>query len=899
MSSRDQNQDFIVVRGAKEHNLHELNLEIPRNKITVITGLSGSGKSSLAFDTIYAEGQRRYVESLSAYARQFLEQMKKPEVDSITGLSPAIAIDQKSVSSNPRSTVGTVTEVFDYLRLLFAKIGVPECPTHKIPVSSQSPQQIIEDIFKKESGVRFYVLAPMAQGKKGEFLAEFQRWAKKGFVKAKVDGAFIELTDAKKLAKTKTHDIDLVVDQLILKEGSRQRLAESVNTALVLGKGHLIIETTAGQRTRYSLHSACPICGYSFADLEPRLFSFNNPRGACPDCNGLGTQDLIEEQEYSYEEQGRVLHKVKYRTKDDKKVDEDDENEENVPQYTVCASCMGTRLKSEALSVRVAGKNIAELSDMGCADLKVWVSSQSFESKNQLIADKITKQILSRLEYLIKVGTGYLTLNRPARTLSGGEAQRIRLATQVGSSLIGVLYVMDEPSIGLHPRDHHRLLKILAELRDRGNTILLVEHDEDTIRAADYVIDLGPRAGRLGGQLMARGTPKEIEANANSLTGRYLKGTERIPVPSQRRKGNGQFLLLKGASGHNLKNVDLKIPLGTLTCVTGVSGSGKSTLVIDTLYRLLAQNFYRSSAKPEAFQSVSGLEHIDKVIDINQAPIGRTPRSTPATYVGLFPLIRDLFAALPEAKLRGYEPGRFSFNVKGGRCETCQGHGQIRMEMHFLADVFVQCDSCQGRRYNRDTLLIKYNGKSIADILDMTVTEAKDFFQNHSNIFRKLETLQRVGLDYMTLGQSSTTLSGGEAQRVKLSKELSKRGTGKTLYILDEPTTGLHFDDIKKLVELVQELVDQGNTVLVIEHNLEVIKCADYVVDLGPDGGNLGGSIVASGTPEEVLRVEESETGKALKTLRFPLPGARETTKGGSDRPLNSDKKKSSPDKRA
>ncbi|WP_415061942.1 excinuclease ABC subunit UvrA [Bdellovibrio sp.] len=862
-----QAEDGIIVKGAKEHNLKNVSVTIPRNKITVFTGLSGSGKSSLAFDTVYAEGQRRYVESLSAYARNFLEQLKKPEVDSITGLSPAIAIDQKSVSTNPRSTVGTVTEIYDYLRLLFAKLGVPECPTHHIPVTSQTPQQIIDDVLKKSMGTKFYVLAPMASGKKGEFLAEFQRWAKKGFVKAKVDGKMIDLDKATKLAKTKTHDIDLVIDQLILKDTLKHRLSESINTALSMANGRVLIETLDGERTSYSLHSACPECGYSFPEIEPRLFSFNNPRGACPTCHGLGTIDLVEEEQFSDSEVGgKKLDKVVYKYKGKKTSDDDDDEGEEMV-LSDCPDCHGSRLKPEALNIRLGGKTIAELSDLSTVELRDWISQLQWKSKDQLIAEKIVKQIVSRLDYLIRVGTGYLSLSRPSRTLSGGEAQRIRLATQVGSSLIGVLYVMDEPSIGLHPRDHHRLLDIIGELKDRGNTILLVEHDEDTIRYADFVVDLGPRAGVLGGEMMAQGTPEELANNPRSLTGKYLKGEMRIPVPQERRKGNGEFLRLKGATGNNLQNVDLQIPLGTFCAVTGVSGSGKSTLIIDTLYKILAQHFYKALAMPSPFKKIEGLEKIDKVIDINQRPIGRTPRSTPATYVGLFPMIRDLFANLPDSKLRGYEPGRFSFNVKGGRCETCMGHGQIRVEMHFLSDVFVTCDTCQGRRYNRETLNIKYKSKSISDVLEMSVGEALEFFRNHTQIYRKLETLHRVGLDYMTLGQSSTTLSGGEAQRVKLSKELSRRGTGKTLYILDEPTTGLHFDDVRKLVELIQELADQGNTVLVIEHNMEVVKAADHVIDLGPDGGKGGGWIVAVGTPEQVAKVSGSETGKFLKAV--------------------------------
>lgn len=859
------NDEGILVKGAREHNLKNLSLRIPRNKITVFTGLSGSGKSSLAFDTVYAEGQRRYVESLSAYARNFLEQLKKPEVDSITGLSPAIAIDQKSVGTNPRSTVGTVTEISDYLRLLYAKVGIPECPTHHVPVTSTTPQQVLAEIFKRAQGSKFYVLAPMAQGKKGEFLAEFQRWAKKGFVKAKVDGKFIDLAQATKLAKTKTHDIDLVIDQIILKESMRVRLAESVNTAMSLAEGRVIIETLDGERTAYSLHSACPVCGFSFPELEPRLFSFNNPRGACPTCNGLGTLDMVEEEVFTEGEVGgRRLEKVRYTYKGKRLSDDDEGDEAEEPEFSVCPDCMGSRLRPEALNIRVQGRTIAEVSDLSALELRAWCGSLSWTGREASIADKIVKQINNRLDYMIRVGTGYLSMNRPSRSLSGGEAQRIRLATQVGSGLIGVLYVMDEPSIGLHPRDHHRLLAIIGELRDRGNTIVLVEHDEDTIRYADHVVDLGPRAGRLGGELMAQGTPEDLAKNPDSVTGQYLSGKRVIPIPKERRKGNGKSLQLKGATGNNLRDVDLKIPLGLFTCVTGVSGSGKSTLIMDTLYRILAQKFFNASTTPSPYREVTGLEHLDKVIDINQKPIGRTPRSTPATYVGLLPLVRDLFANLPDSKLRGYEPGRFSFNVKGGRCETCLGHGQIKVEMHFLSDVFVMCDDCQGRRFNRETLMIKYKEKSIADVLDMSVSEALEFFKNHSHIHRKLETLHRVGLDYMTLGQSSTTLSGGEAQRVKLSKELSRRGTGQTLYILDEPTTGLHFDDVRKLIELLQELTEQGNSLIVIEHNVDVMKSSDYVIDLGPDGGVAGGKIVAAGTPEDVARHPESETGRFL-----------------------------------
>ncbi len=861
--------DGIIVKGAREHNLKNISLSIPRNKITVITGLSGSGKSSMAFDTIYAEGQRRYVDSLSTYARNFLDKLKKPAVDSITGLSPAIAIDQKSVGLSPRSTVGTVTEIYDYLRLLYAKVGIPHCPTHHIPVEGQTPDQIISDIQKLKAGTKFYILSPVVQDRKGEFGAEFQKWLKKGFVSAKIDGVFVELDGAKKLQKTKTHNIDLVIDKLIAKPDMRARLAESVHQSILLAAGRVVIETFDGVRHNYSIHSACPICQFGFPDIEPRFFSFNNPRGACETCHGLGTVDIEEIEETTWEsgEQSRSVYNVRYRVSDKvkSKSEEDEEGEIDQLAISVCPDCKGSRLRLEPRNVLIGNKNITELANLSAKNLQELLKHADFNPRTNMIAEKILKQIESRLNYLIRVGTGYLSLDRPTRTLSGGESQRIRLATQVGSSLIGVLYVLDEPSIGLHPRDHHRLLDILRDLRELGNTILMVEHDEDTIRSADHVIDLGPRAGVLGGALMAEGTPEEVANAPDSITGQFLSGRQKIAIPKNRRGGNGKFLELTGATGNNLQDVGIKIPLGTFTSITGVSGSGKSTLIMDTLYRILANHFYGSKWQISPYKKITGLEHLDKVIDINQNPIGRTPRSTPATYVGLFPLIRDLFANLPESKVRGYAPGRFSFNVKGGRCEACQGGGQIRVEMHFMSDVFVHCDTCNGQRYNKETLAVKYRDKSIADILKMDVAEALAFFQNHTNIRRKLETLHKVGLDYMGLGQSSTTLSGGEAQRVKLSKELSKRSTGKTLYILDEPTTGLHFADIAKLIELLQELVDQGNTVLVIEHNLDMVKSTDYVVDLGPDGGDKGGEIVATGTPEQIAKVARSETGKFLK----------------------------------
>ncbi|MBK9038589.1 MAG: excinuclease ABC subunit UvrA [Bdellovibrionales bacterium] len=838
----------IWVRRASEHNLKDVSVFIPRNKMTVITGVSGSGKSSLAFDTIYAEGQRRYIESLSAYSRNFLEQMKKPSVEAIIGLSPAIAIDQKSINTNPRSTVGTVSEVYDYLRLLFARIGVPLCPQHKIPVTSQSPQQIVEEVQALPLGTKYFVLAPVAQGKKGEFLSDFQKWIKKGFSRGRIDGEWIDLAKAKKLAKRKSHDIEIMIDRLVVDEKYLSRLKESIHLALSLSNGLVMIEPVGSVPKIYSIHRACPQCAFSFPELEPRLFSFNNPRGACPTCSGLGV--LVPAEGES---------------------DEPFEGEDSIEEAKddpICPSCQGRRLRTEALNVQLMGKNIVEMSDLSIKNLRSFLNKDLQIGKRELlIAEKILKQILLRLDYLDRVGTGYLSLSRKTSSLSGGEAQRIRLASQVGSALIGVLYVLDEPSIGLHPRDHRRLLDILEELRERGNTVILVEHDEETIRAADHLIDLGPRAGIHGGEVMAEGSPLEVIAEARSLTGQFLSGVEKIQIPQVRRKGSGRFLIVEGAAGNNLQNLTLKIPLGCLIGVTGVSGSGKSTLIVDTLYKALARHFYHSLSEASPYKRILGLEHIDKVIEINQKPIGRTPRSIPATYVGALPLIRQIFSELPESKIRGYKPGHFSFNVKGGRCEVCSGGGQVRIEMHFLSDVYVTCDACLGNRYTRETLNIKFKDKSISDVLNMSVEEAADFFKHHPPLKRKLETLMRVGLDYMTLGQSSTTLSGGEAQRVKLSKELSKRGTGKTLYILDEPTTGLHFADVRKLLDLLHELTDQGNTVLVIEHHLDVIKSCDYLVDLGPEGGDGGGQIVGLGSPEELAREPRSLTGGFLQSL--------------------------------
>lgn len=873
MPEKSKNQDGILVKGAREHNLKNIDVFIPRDQITVITGLSGSGKSSLAFDTIFAEGQRRFIESLSTYARQFLDQMKKPEVDAIEGLSPAVAIDQKSISTNPRSTVGTVTEVYDYLRLLYARVGIPHCPTHGLALEGQTPQEIVDSVMSMKKGSKFLVMAPVVRGKKGEFLAEFGKWAKKGFTRALVDGEWVELENAVKLARHKTHDIDLLVDRLIVDEKFLGRIKESLNLSLGLAGGLVKIESVdGGAISTYSIHRSCPECGHTVPDLEPRLFSFNNPRGACETCNGIGNlsfQEVESEGAWTGDPGERKQVKTTSYYYKNKKMDSagDDEDDEAVDEYSIvlCPDCKGTRLNANARHVRIGKYNIADVSELPASEIQSWIGGMELNSRQTKIGEKILQQISYRVDYLNRVGAGYLSLSRPTRTLSGGEAQRIRLATQVGSGLVGVLYVLDEPSIGLHPRDHARLLQMIQEIRDRGNTVLMVEHDEETIRMADHLIDMGPRAGRLGGEILAHGHPSDVVKNAASVTGQYLSGKKKIVLPKERRPGIGKFLKLEGATGNNLKDVSLSLPLGTLTAITGVSGSGKSTLIIDTLYRILAKEFNGSSLTPAPYKSVSGLDAIDKVIEINQRPIGRTPRSVPATYVGLFPMIRDLYASLPESKIRGYRPGHFSFNVKGGRCEACQGAGQMRVEMHFLSDVFVKCETCQGRRYNREVLNVRYREKSIADVLAMTVEEALEFFTHHKHIHRKLETLHRVGLDYMTLGQSSTTLSGGEAQRVKLSRELSKRDTGQTIYILDEPTTGLHFEDVRKLVDLLQQLVSQNNTVIVIEHHLDVVKVCDYVVDLGPEGGSAGGKIVASGTPEAVVKAKASITGEFLK----------------------------------
>ncbi|MDP8980388.1 MAG: excinuclease ABC subunit UvrA [Acidobacteriota bacterium] len=900
----------ITVHGARQHNLKNIDVEIPRNTLTVITGLSGSGKSSLAFDTIYAEGQRRYVETLSPYARQFLDQMERPEVDSIDGLSPAISIEQKTTNRSPRSTVGTITEIYDYLRVLYSSIGIPRCPNCLIEISRQSTGQILQQILALPQGERIMILAPIVRGRKGEYKKELEKLSRQGFVRARVDGVLRMLDEEIPLDRRKNHDIEVVVDRLPLKPDFEKRLEASIETASRLADGVVLVAVVGGEEKLYSLKLACPNCGASVPQLEPRSFSFNSPFGACETCNGLGNRwsfdpskvivdparpllegalgpgagsahmqhgvteaakklraDLSKPFEDLPERKRDVLLEGILKTLDETYESSTAGYREWLMDYmspAVCSDCQGRRLRPSSLAVRVKGVGIEELTEMSISraldTVKAWVLNE----RERQIAARVVEEIRNRLEFLAAVGLNYLSLARSAATLSGGEAQRIRLATQIGSKLRGVLYVLDEPSIGLHPRDNDRLLDTLTRLRDLGNTVLVVEHDAETIQRADYVIDLGPGAGRLGGRLVACGTPREIARNPASLTGQYLSGAVRIDPPLVRRAGNGKQLVIRNAREHNLKNIDVTFPLGTFIAVTGVSGSGKSTLINDILYRALAGLLYRSREASGAHDKIEGLQHIDKVVEIDQSPIGRTPRSNPATYTGVFSPIRDLYAMLPESRERGYKAGRFSFNVKGGRCEACQGDGLKRIEMNFLPDVYVTCDVCHARRYNSETLQVKYKGRSIADLLESTVEEALPLLENIPQIHAKLKTLDDVGLGYIHLGQSSTTLSGGEAQRIKLARELSKRQTGRTLYILDEPTTGLHFEDVKRLLEVLQRLVDLGNTVLVIEHQLDVIKSADWIIDMGPEGGEKGGQVVACGTPEQVLRSRRSHTGHAL-----------------------------------
>jgi len=918
----------IVVRGARQHNLKNINLEIPRNSLTVITGLSGSGKSSLAFDTLYAEGQRRYVESLSAYARQFLDQMERPDVDSVEGLSPSIAIEQKTTTRSPRSTVGTITEIYDYLRVVYSAIGTPHCPNCGNSITRQSTEQIVQSVLALKPEDRIMVLAPVVRGRKGEYKKEFEKYAKEGYVRARVDGDLMNLDEPIPLDRRKNHTIEIVVDRLLLKNGIAQRLEHSIETALKLTGGLVTIAVVGGDEHIYSEKLACPDCGISVPQLEPRSFSFNSPYGACTECHGLGskydfdpakvivdwTKPLFEgglgpgsgstflqrtlrlaaaaygfDLEVPFEKMSRktqnlILNGNPSDGKNKKELNfqgllahlesnleesKSDTYREWLTQYmspAPCTSCNERRLRPESLAVKIAGLSIADFTNLPLSGARAAVDKirAKLTMRQEKIASRALTEIAERLDFLLDVGLAYLTLNRSAATLSGGEAQRIRLATQIGSRLRGVLYVLDEPSIGLHARDNGKLLTTLETLRDLGNTVLVVEHDEETIRRADYVVDLGPGAGKTGGHLVAAGSPDDIAANDASLTGQYLSGRIKIGVPETRRSPNGKSINILGAHGHNLKNVDVSLPLGLLTVVTGVSGSGKSTLVNDILYRSLAQNLYRSMEKPGEHRAITGIEHIDKVVQIDQAPIGRTPRSNPATYTGVFAPIRELYAMLPESRERGYKPGRFSFNVKGGRCEACQGDGQRRIEMNFLPDVYVTCEVCRGKRYNAETLAVRYKGLSISDLLNLPIEEALKVLENIPAIQIKLQTLVDVGLGYVQLGQSATTISGGEAQRTKLSRELSKRQTGRTLYILDEPTTGLHFDDVKKLLDVLNRLVSLGNTVLIIEHNLDVIKQADWIIDLGPEGGEDGGRIVAQGTPEQVSRIKKSYTGQTL-----------------------------------
>jgi excinuclease ABC subunit A len=865
--------EAIIIRGAREHNLKSIDIEIPRGKLVVITGVSGSGKSSLAFDTIYAEGQRRYVESLSAYARQFLEQMDKPDVDVIEGLSPAISIEQKTTSKNPRSTVATVTEIYDYLRLLFARVGKPTCYRCGKAITSQTVQQIVDQVLALPEGTRFQLLAPVVRGRKGEYRHIFGQMRREGYARARVDGRVRDLDDEITLDKQKKHTIEVVVDRLVLKPDIRRRLTDSLEAALKLSEGIVTVNVLGepAQDTTFSERLACIDCGVSYPEISPRVFSFNNPHGACPACGGLGTAlDARIDRDLDPEFFGATLHSLDRRYKFTESARVREQIETAVDQLSTlrpCPGCHGARLRPESLAIKVAGLSVAEVTRFSVKDAGKFFADLRLSDKDQEIARRILKEIRERLGFLVNVGLDYLTLDRTAATLAGGEAQRIRLATQIGSSLVGVLYILDEPSIGLHQRDHIRLLSTLKRLRDLGNTVIVVEHDEETIRNADFVIDLGPGAGVSGGRVVACGTPRDIMACTASLTGRYLTRELEIPVPRVRRPPPGLYLTITGAREHNLKGIEVEIPFGLFTCVTGVSGSGKSTLVTDILKRALCARLYGARERPGAHDKILGIERIDKVIDIDQSPIGRTPRSNPATYTGVFSLIRDLFALTPEARVRGYRPGRFSFNVKGGRCEACEGDGIIRIEMHFLPDIYVTCDVCRGARYNRETLEILFKGKTIAQVLGMTVQEALDFFANVPRVKVKLQTLADVGLGYITLGQSATTLSGGEAQRVKLSRELSRRGTGRTLYLLDEPTTGLHFHDIRHLLDVLHRLADAGNTVVVIEHNLEVIKTADWIIDLGPEGGDEGGAVVASGTPEEVAAVERSYTGQFLRRV--------------------------------
>ncbi|MFQ5840587.1 MAG: excinuclease ABC subunit UvrA [Candidatus Methylomirabilales bacterium] len=870
-------RNAIVIRGAREHNLRSINLEIPRDHLVVITGVSGSGKSSLAFDTIYAEGQRRYVESLSAYARQFLEQMDKPDVDLIEGLSPAISIEQKTTGKNPRSTVATVTEVYDYLRLLFARVGKPVCYRCGRSITSQTVQQIVDQLLGLPTGTRVQVLAPVVRGRKGEYRHIFVQSRREGFVRVRVDGRLRDLDETIELDKNKKHTIEVVVDRLVIDATVRSRLADAVELALRHAEGIVTVNLVDGARGKdltFSEHLACIQCGVSYPEISPRVFSFNNPHGACPHCGGLGT--VLEGHALSRRGAADLaglagnleLLDRRYKATGSHRVREEIETYvDRLYALQPCPACGGSRLRRESLAIKVTGLSIAEVTRFSVGEARTFFGDLKLGEKDQEIARRILKEIRERLGFLVNVGLDYLTLDRTAATLSGGEGQRIRLATQIGSSLVGVLYILDEPSIGLHQRDNVRLLNTLKRLRDLGNTVIVVEHDEETIRAADYVIDLGPGAGVEGGRVVAAGTPRQIMAHKGSLTGQYLSRRLTIPTPKVQRPPTGLYLTIVGAREHNLKGIEVEIPMGLFTCVTGVSGSGKSTLVQEILRRALAVELYGAREQPGAHDKILGVEYLDKVIDIDQAPIGRTPRSNPATYTGVFSFIRELFALTPEARMRGYRPGRFSFNVKGGRCEACEGDGILRIEMHFLPDVSVTCEVCHGRRYNRETLEILFKGKSIADVLAMTVDEALAFFAHIPRVAEKLRTLHDVGLGYITLGQPATTLSGGEAQRVKLSKELSKRGTGRTLYLLDEPTTGLHFHDIGQLLTVLHRLADAGNTIVVIEHNLEVIKTADWIIDLGPEGGEAGGYVVATGTPEEVARVKGSYTGQFLRRV--------------------------------